>query len=286
MNTDNGSDGSGYVRADPTQPQLGVLDLGATRGDGIFETIGVANRQPHALVPHLERFAKSAALLDLPKPNLPVWRAAVLAGIAAHSNEQGLAPELLVKMIMTRGIEGTNVPTGWVLVHEVGDFRAARTRGIRVISLDRGYRHDVSQTSPWLLQGAKTLSYAVNKAAMREAGRRGADDVIFISSDGFVLEGAASSVILRHGNTIRTPGTDLGILAGTTQAHVFEFFAARGFAAEYALIPAQELEKSDAAWLVSSVRQAAPVRVLDGREKNIDAELTGSLNDFLLARIQ
>ncbi len=53
--------------------------------------------------------------------------------------------------------------------------------------LDRGYRHDAERTSPWLLAGAKTLSYAVNRAMLREAARRGADDAIFVSSDGYVL---------------------------------------------------------------------------------------------------
>ena len=128
---------------------------------------------------------------------------------------------------MTRGVEGTGTPTGWVYVDTGEDFTAAR-QGIRVVSLDRGYRHDVAETSPWLLQGAKTLSYATNRAALREAARRGADDVIFVSSDGYALEGPTSNVIVRNGDRVRTPQTDQGILAGTTQASVFEFFEARG----------------------------------------------------------
>jgi hypothetical protein len=35
--------------ADASQPQLSVLDLGATRGDGIFETISVGYGTPQAL---------------------------------------------------------------------------------------------------------------------------------------------------------------------------------------------------------------------------------------------
>lgn len=275
----------GFHAADPDSPHVNVMDLGITRGDGIFESISVAQEHPQALEAHLARLARSAALLDLPAPDLNVWRNAVFAAVEAHRRTSPTA-ELFAKLVMTRGIEDLEKPTGWVYVTEAGTFSAARGAGIRVVTLDRGYRHDVAQTSPWLLQGAKTLSYAVNRAALREASRRGADDVIFLSSDGYVLEGPNSSVILRDGDRIRTPETDQGILAGTTQASVFDFFRARGGTTSYARIPAAELTQADAIWLVSSVRQAAPVRRLDGVDLDVDSGLAGELNEFLLARTE
>ena len=57
-----------YRFADPDVPQLSMLDLGATRGDGIFETISVFGGRPQALEHHLSRFAISARKLDLPAP--------------------------------------------------------------------------------------------------------------------------------------------------------------------------------------------------------------------------
>jgi 4-amino-4-deoxychorismate lyase len=269
----------GFVVADPHSSQLRVLDLGATRGDGIFETVSVTGGHAHALEPHLARFAYSAKLLDLPQPDLDVWRNAVAAAIANHPP----VPEMFVKLVLTRGIEGGDIPTAWVYGEQSGDFSAARTEGIRVVTLDRGYRHDVAKTSPWLLQGAKTLSYAVNRSAIREAKRRGADDVVFVSSDGFLLEGPSSTLVLRNGNRIRTPKTDQGILAGTTQASAFEFFEAEGFETSFEMIPLEELAAADAAWLLSSVRQAAPVRSADGLDLAVDTDLTGRLNDHLLS---
>jgi len=259
-----------------------VLDLGATRGDGIFESISVSAGHPQALDAHLQRFARSAAMLELPQPDVAVWREAILAAIA------GLVPpqsgESWVKTVMTRGVEGDNRPTGWVYATHSPDFTAARTDGLSVVTLDRGYRHDVAQTSPWLLAGAKTLSYAVNRAAVREAVRRGADDVIFVSSDGIVLEGPTSTVVMRHGNTLLTPATDLGILAGTTQATVFDWAALKGFSTEYGSFSVADLEAADALWLVSSVRLAAPIRELDGKTVTIDAEFTTRINAELGAQ--
>lgn len=269
-----------FELADPNGTHLSVLDLGATRGDGVFETISVSSGTPQALEPHLGRFARSAAALDLPAPDQGAWRRAIIAVADALAS----LPEASVKTVYTRGVEGDGRPTGWVYGTRTPDFTRARTDGIRVVTLDRGYRHDVAVTSPWLLADAKTLSYAVNRAVLREAARRGADDVIFISSDGYVLEGPSSSVLIRRGDTLITPGTGLAILEGTTQGSIFQFAAARGLRTEFALAPAETLRQADALWLVSSTRLAAPIVSLDGAPVPHDRDLTAAMNEYLSAR--
>ncbi len=271
-----------FELVDPELPHLSVLDLAATRGDGIFEALSVTAGSAHAIDAHLRRFASSARKLDLPVPDDTAWRNAIEAVI--DSLDEG--PEAIVKTIMTRGIEGDPDarPTGWVYGWPAPDYSAARTSGIAVVTLDRGYRHDVEQTSPWLLAGAKTLSYAVNRSVLREAARRGADDVIFVSSDGFVLEGPTSSVLFRRGNSILTPGTGLGILDGTTQGDLFEWAREHGMQTGFELLTPDELVRADSLWLVSSGRQAAPIREIDGKPHDIDPVLTARMNDYLLAR--
>ena len=263
---------------DPSEPHLSVLDLGASRGDGIFETISVGDGSPQALEHHLARFATSAAALDLPAPDLGVWRAAILATAA----QLDAVPESWVKTVLTRGVEGDDRPTGWVYGATSADFSQMRTEGVRVVTLDRGYRHDVATTSPWLLAGAKTLSYAVNRAVVREAQRRDADDVIFVSSDGVVLEGPTSTVVYRRGRDILTPGPNLGILDGTTQANVFRFAESTGLRTGVEHLPVAELAAVDALWLVSSVRLAAPVRALNGTPLPMDAVFTAAVNGYLV----
>ena len=266
-------------QVDADAAHVSVLDLGVTRGDGIFETLDAVDGYPQSLEPHLARLANSARLLDLPAPSLDLYREAVSRAIASSPY-----PRISVKLVMTRGIEGGNVCTGWVYAEEVPDFSADRVNGIRVVTLDRGYRHDVAKTSPWLLQGAKTLSYAVNKSVGREAARRNADDVIFLSQDGYVLEGPTSTVVLQFGKHFVTPSTDQGILAGTAQAAFFEFCEANGYTTEYRLVPADELAKADSVWLTSSVRQSVPVREINGEPKSFDPEVTAAALEYLLAR--
>ena len=266
-----------FALVDPGAPVVSALDLGATRGDGVFESISVGDGFPQALEHHLRRFVASARALELPAPDVDVWREAILAVI----RELTPTPEAYVKTVLTRGVEGDGRPTGWAYATHSADFTLQRTEGVRVVLLDRGYRHDVEQTSPWLLAGAKTLSYAVNRSVLLEAHRRDADDVIFVSSDGFVLEGPTSTVVYRRGDTLFTPGTGLGILDGTTQANVFRFAESRGLATAFEKATPETLFAADAAWLVSSVRLAAPVRALDGRAVTVDGEFTAAMNEFL-----
>ena len=266
--------------ADPDTPQVSAIDLGVTRGDGVFETIGVGGGRAQAFDAHLTRLARSAAMLELPEPDREAWRETVIA-VAERlpADRAGF-----VKLVYTRGVERAGRPTGWVLGSVAPDHTAAREHGVSVVVLDRGMQHDVASTSPWLLQGAKTLSYAVNMAAMREAHRRGADDVLFVSTDGYLLEGATSNLVLKRGDRLVTPSTSLGILAGTTQADAFRFARGQGLTTAYEVLPRDALNDADGLWLLSSVRNAAPIRSIDGIDRTVDAAFTAQLNAYLLGR--
>jgi 4-amino-4-deoxychorismate lyase len=270
---------TGYRLVDPAVPALTVMELAATRGDGVFETVGLHDGHPIKSARHFARFAESVRMLDLPAQNWAIWDAALREVAAALSVEPGT--EGWVKLVLSRGVEGGTTPTGWAYATVSASTASARDEGLRVVLLDRGYPSDIAQTAPWLLQGAKTISYAINRAAFREAARRGADDVVFVASDGVLLEGPTSTLVLRSGMTLRTTPTDLGILAGTTQAELFEWAARNGYTTEYARLMPADLHAADAAWMVSSVRLAAPIRAVDGIPKPVDAALTASFTAHL-----
>ena len=267
----------GHRLADPGHPVLTVTELAATRGDGVFETVGLHDGRPIKPARHLARFAISARMLDLPAQDAAIWDAA-LREVAAALDP---APEGWVKLVLSRGIEGGTTPTGWAYATVSTSTVSVRDEGLRVVLLDRGYPSDITQTAPWLLQGAKTLSYAINRSAYREAARRDADDVVFVSSDGYLLEGPTSTLVLRTGSTLSTTRTDVGILAGTTQAELFEWASRNGFSVGYERLTPADLAAADAAWLVSSVRLAVPIRAVDGTPKPVDAALTASFTAHL-----
>src|SRR5215207_10063869 len=199
---------------DASRPQLMATDQGATRGDGVFETMLAVGGRVRKLQAHLDRLQGSGQALDLELPGQDEWRKAVETAVreyrrrhvegaaqkdSAAQQDSAAQDEVVVKLVATRGVEGGKGPTCWVQASAPAPgARHQREAGIDVILLDRGYDSNVGERAPWLLLGAKTLSYAVNMAALRHARKQGADDVIFTSSDGQVLEGPTSTVLMAH----------------------------------------------------------------------------------------
>ncbi|OSO98255.1 aminotransferase class IV [Microbacterium sp. LEMMJ01] len=275
----------GIHAVDPREPIIRATDLGVTRGDGVFETAVVRGGRPQALEAHLVRMERSAQLLGLPAPGRERWARAVRRAAAEVSRPGVLRDGEIasIKFAMTRGDEIDPAgPTGWVLGFAGEDPEAVRARGVSAAVLDRGYRHDVMETAPWLLQGAKSLAYAVNQAALREARSRGADDVVFVSADGFVLEGPRSTLIARLDGALVTPPPEYGVLPGTTQADVFAGLAE--VPSRVGPMMRDDLERADALWLCSSTRGAVPVRELDGVARAMDPVLTARMNTVLDGR--
>jgi 4-amino-4-deoxychorismate lyase len=254
-------------RLDPSEPVLRADDLGVTRGDGVFETILVSAGHPRELEAHLARFARSARILDMPAPDERAYRACVQHVIDAWASSARRAGELAVKLVHTRGIDGGDgTPSGYALGMEIADWALAqRSTGVSAVTLERGIDGSLAARAPWLLLGAKTLSYAPNMAALREAERRGVDEVVFTATDGTALEGPTSSVVLAGGHTLRTPPPDAGILAGTTQGALFAEAERAGWETRVEPIPSSDLYTADALLLCSAVRTITRVHTLDGK---------------------
>lgn len=263
--------GGSVRRQNPNMPHVFWDDAALTRGDGIMETILVRGGTARNLEKHLDRFARSAAVMNLPDPGREHWARATEEAIADYCRERGgipaEAPEAKCVWTMTRGRETTGVPTAWLTVRPISaDVVAQREKGVAVATTPRGYT--VNAGVEWMGAGAKTLNYAATMAALRWAGEKGCDDVIFIDPDtGRVLEGATSSVLMvKKGGRLRTPLPGPGVLAGTTQAAVFELAEREGYKCKAKDIYLDELKKAESVWLVSSTRIAARVKRLDGEK--------------------
>lgn len=230
------------VRHGPTAPLVRAVDPALTHGDGVFETMLLRDGRPCLLDAHLARLDRSAAIAGLPRPDPARWRAAVeIAAAHWHAGTDGV-----LRLLCGRG-------TSFVTVSAVpARVFAARRDGLAAVTLNPGPRG--------ALTGAKSLSYAFNAAALREAARRGAGDAIFVDDAGTVLEGPRSSVVIAQGEILLSPPPALPILAGTTVGALFEI-APRS---AYRVFTVAELFAAEGVWLLSSVTLGARVHTLDG----------------------
>jgi 4-amino-4-deoxychorismate lyase len=269
--------GRGLV--DPDSPVVTADDLGLTRGDGCFEGCRLVSRdggpaQVDKPAAHLDRLARSARALGI-EFDRAAWVALIDLAVQAWASPD----EAAMKLVLTRGRPGTNRPVGLITVSPLPTgYPRQRRDGIRVITLSRGTAPEAFADAPWLLGGVKTLSYAINMAAQREAERRGADDVIFVDAGGAVLEAPTSTVVWTRQGRLHTIATGSnGILAGTTVHRLFERAEAAGWPSETGPAGVDDLHEADALWLIGSVRGPVEVVELDGKQRTrqpaLDAEI-------------
>lgn len=238
--------------ADATVP---LLDDGFLRGDAIFEGILVRGGRTHALEPHLARLGRSAAALEL---DLPDVRPAVAALLEAFGERDGSLRIVVTRAGNVRGVIGA---TAW-----------PATMSLAVVEM------------PWRtsVSGVKTLSYASNQWAVRQAQRRGADDAIVVE-DGRVLELPTGALVLVHEGRLSTPDPDLlPILRSVTVASLQEV-------CDVALTTphVDDLLAADELFVVSATRPGLPVHAVvrpDGTERELPAP--GPMTSDVRARFE
>jgi 4-amino-4-deoxychorismate lyase len=267
----------GPERVPADRPVVTAFDQGLGRGDGVFESVLVVDGGVPWLDAHLDRLARSAGLLGLTDPGPAAWRALVAAVLAGWPADV----EGACRLFLTRGLGEGCPPTALALLAPVpADALRQRADGIAVVSLGLGVPAGYRAGAPWLLGGAKTLSYAVNMAAQRHAHALGADDVVLTSLEGLLLEGPTSTVVWAADGTLRTPPLETGILAGTTTARLFRRAEEAGWPTAVTPGTVADLHAADAVWLVSGIRGPATVHTLDGVPRG-DAGLSARVRELL-----
>lgn len=273
--------GAGTLRrVDPAAPILTAFDYAATRGDGAFEAMHVYNGVINKPERHLERIKRSLSNLNIRGPSSELWMTLIedLAQQWPHDIEG------VLKLVISRGQEGGPVgqpPTVYgTLVAIEDELLRQRKSGIDIISLTFGYPASVREQSPWLLGSTKYLSYAVNMAAKREAARREAQDVLFLSDDGEVLEGPNATVIWLVDGILHTTPLENGILAGTTQQLIFDSADAAGLGTKITPATLTDLRAAEGVWMSSSTRGITTVLTLDGANLHQAPETTRKLQEL------
>ena len=272
---------------DPEGANINAFDLGLLRGDGIFEATTAWKGFPVSLDIHLRRLAKSAAMVDMPAPNI----AAIKRGVAAVMKRYD-DPEVgpLLRIIVSRGLDpslgvgkdaaakGALEPT--IFIFEDAKATLHNTKPITMVSLTRGYPSDITARAPWLLNGAKTLSYAFNCAVHRECDRLGVGDAVLYSEDGYTMECPNSTIVARYGDLLVTPDPRIGILHGTTQREMFAWAQQEGQHIQYKKLPLAELKEADRLYMVHG-GWVIPVAELDGKAYAVDANEIEAINDAI-----
>jgi len=226
-------------RITPTQEAtLPLPDDGLYRGDGVFEVARLYGGKPFAMDEHWDRLERSAAAIDL-----NVDRAALVDELPPLLEAHGDGDAQL-RVMVTRG--GRRI----LLVEPL----APRAESVRVAIVE--YQPTV------ILNRVKSLSYAANMQATRIAKERDADEAIFVTPDGTVLEPPTSTVFWAGADgVLKTPSLDNPILDSITRDRVV-----REVDVEEGTYDVSDLKNAAEAFLASTTREVQPISCVDGRE--------------------
>jgi branched-chain amino acid aminotransferase len=215
---------------------------------------------------HLARLRAGLSRVGIPPPpELEQW-----VVTAARSLD---VDDASVRLTVTRGLSAGGLlpapgasPTAVVIVSPRPALPdAIYSEGLKAI-VASGRFNNRSMTA-----GLKTLAYADSIAALCEARAAGADEAIFLDTDGHCVMATASNLFVCARGELITPPLSCGILPGITRATVLELAAARGLRASETAFDPDELQSVDEVFLTSSLRGLAPVvqvgprRIGDGR---------------------
>ena len=228
-------------------------------GEGIFETIKTIRGVPFALSRHLERARRSADILGMQIQNETQIRQE-LAAVLARTPDSLDFGRLRVSFHKSGEIE---------LTHETYH---PWTSPARITILERLINED----SP--LVGIKTLPYTENVECVKLARESGFDEGIRFNSSGTVAESAFSNLLLKIDGRWVTPNLESGCLPGITRGLALEWFDI-----EERAVTRADLERVESIYLLSSLKDAQPVSLLEKRSLVIDLDLG---REFVLRRLE
>ncbi|HQR03945.1 MAG: D-amino acid aminotransferase [Proteobacteria bacterium] len=241
------------------QAHVSVMDRGFLFGDGVYEVIPVYSRRPFRLAEHLLRLARSLAAVRISNPHADAdWAALIDRIIAAgESEDQSIYLQVTrgVATVRNHALRSDTPPTVFIMGEALRVPQDLQRDGITAVSAadNRWQRCDIKTTS--LLPNCLLRQRAVDAGA--------AETVLF--RDGFLAEGAASSIFVVSGGMLLAPQKNHHLLPGITYDIVLELAVTHGLPHQVRDIPEAEVRGADELWLASSPREVLPIIRLDDR---------------------
>jgi Branched-chain amino acid aminotransferase/4-amino-4-deoxychorismate lyase len=253
---------------------LSVFDRGFQLGDGVFETLRVRASHPTELAEHVARLRRSADGLDIALPgDIDARLATGIAELLAADGLDGPNGDASVRITVSRGpfrgrgllppnevVAATIAIQAWPVVPAPPAHLA---RGLHLIA--SAIRRDPANP----VVSLKTTSRADYVYARLEARRAGADDALFLTTNGYLSEGTTANIFLVRlaidgVRELATPSLECAILPGTTRSWLLAWAARVGLRPLEGRLSRDDLATADEAFLSSSVAGVLPVTRFEG----------------------
>ena len=236
-------------------------DRGLLLGDGLFETMRVANGQPFRCAQHLERLVRGADFLKIKLPFTPKEIQKFAEQLIAQNN----LSDAILRVTLTRGAgargystKNSGAPTFAMTLHPLPIVNADEPLQWSLIT--SSFRIPASDA----LASFKTTSKLLNILARAEAEERGADEALLLNTNGEVAETAGGNLFWIYQDAVCTVPTGRGVLPGITRAVVLEICQSLGLQTNKCVVKPEQLRNAAGIFVTNSAFGIVPVAAFDG----------------------
>lgn len=213
------------------------IDAGYYYGIGAFETILVMNGKPLFINEHMERLIMALEYLEIKKR---VTSDEILKFIQLNEIVEGV----LKIAVSEQNIHYTTRKNTYTANMYKNGFKLA------LCDFQR------NETSP--LTYHKTLNYAENILARKEAALKNCNEALFLNTKGEICEGSCSNIFFVKGEQLFTPSVSCGLLSGIIRNHICTTEHA-----EECIIKKDDINKFDECFITNSIIGIMSVRKIE-----------------------
>jgi branched-chain amino acid aminotransferase len=244
------------------QALVSVFDRSFLYGDGLFETMLVANGAPFRWSQHLERLERGAAFLGI---SLPFGKRE-LRDAAEQLIMRNHMPTGLLRLTLSRGVgprgyspRGADSPNLVMTLHPAADLDP------RVVQRWRLRTSTFRLPAGEPLAQFKTCNKLAQILARVQAEQTAAEEALLLNTDGFVVEGASSNLFWIRHKVVCTPPLASGVLSGVTRLVVLELCRKLGLEVQEGNITGSGLMETNGVFLSLSSLGIVEGAALDGQ---------------------
>jgi branched-chain amino acid aminotransferase len=266
-----------------SQAKISVYDHGLLYGDGVFEGIRAYNGIVFKLKEHINRLYRSAHALML---KIPLTEEEMIQAVVEALRKNSLR-DAYIRLVVTRGVGDLGLDPrkcpkpSVIIITDIISIMSneAKEKGIStVITWIR--RNPVDTTTHEI----KSLNYLNSVLAKIEATTNGVDEAIGLDKNGLVAEGVGENLFIAKDNTIFTPPSSTGALAGITAKLAKQFIKNLGYNVAETNITPFQLFTADEVFFTGTAAEVVPVREVNNRQ--IGNGKPGPITKKLMAAFQ
>ena len=247
-----------------SEAKISVFDHGLLYGDGVFEGIRSYNGRVFKLDEHLERLYDSAKsiMLQIPIP-IETMKETLLETLRRNH-----LTEAYIRLVITRGVGDLGLdpdkcpkPSIIIIADNIALYpQKFYEDGLEIVtaSVRRNYAEAINPR-------IKSLNYLNNILAKIEGKQSGAEEVLMLNAEGYVVECTGDNIFWVKNDVLVTPPVHMGILEGVTRNSVIDLARDAGMQVEERVFTRHDLYIADECFLTGTAAEVIPVVKIDRR---------------------